>query len=104
MENYELTFVMPGKVTAAKKKSLQELVEKLVKTLKGKVLKTDDWGEIKFAYEISGNESGKYLHYWLELDKQAVSDINEKLRLEEGIIRYLLVRKEAPSSRKVGKK
>jgi small subunit ribosomal protein S6 len=94
MENYELTLVLPAKTTAAKKKSAQELIEKLVKTLKGKMLKTDDWGELKLSYKISGNESGIFLHHWLELDKQAVKDINNKLRLEEGVIRYLLVRKE----------
>lgn len=97
MENYELTLVLPAKTTTAKKKSVQELVEKLVKTLKGKLTKVDDWGELKLFYEISGNESGIFLHYWLELDKQAVKDINDKLRLEEGIIRYLLVRKEEQS-------
>jgi len=97
MEQYELTLVLPAKTTAATKRSVQELVEKLVKTLKGKITKVNDWGEIKLSYEISGNESGIFLHYWLELDKQSVKDINDKLRLEEGIIRYLLVRKEEQS-------
>jgi len=94
MENYELTLVLPAKISPAKKKSAQELVEKLVKTLKGKIAKVDDWGELKLSYKISGNETGNFLHYWLELDKQAVKNINDKLRLEEGIIRYLLVKKE----------
>ena len=100
MEKYELTIILPAKTTTAKKKSAQALVEKLVKTLKGKMLKTDDWGELKLSYKILENESGIFLHYWLELDKQAVNDINNKLRLEEGIIRYLLVRKENPPSHK----
>jgi small subunit ribosomal protein S6 len=94
MESYELTLVLPEKTTPAKKKSTQELVEKLIKTLKGKITKVDEWGELKLSYKIKGSESGIFLHYWLELEKQAVKEIDTKLRLEEDIIRYLLVKKE----------
>lgn len=95
MDKYELTTVLPGKTTSAKKKSAREFVEKLVKTLKGKVAKIDDWGELPLSYKIKGNESGIFIHFWLELDRQAVSGIDNKLRLEEGIIRHLLVKKES---------
>jgi small subunit ribosomal protein S6 len=101
MENYELTLVLPEKSTPAKKKSVQDLLEKLVKTLKGEITKVDDWGELVLSYKISGNNAGIFLHYWLELDKQVVKDIDTKLRLEEDVIRYLLVKKEVE---KKGKK
>jgi len=100
MEQYELTIVLPEKATSAKKKAAQDLIEKLTKTLKGKVVKVDDWGELKLSYQMLGNESGIFLHFSLELDKQAVKNINDKLRLEEGFIRYLLVRKENLPSKK----
>ena len=94
MNKYELTVVLGGKATPAKKKSVQELVEKLVKTLKGKVTKFDDWEKKDLAYKIKKNESGQFLHFELELSSESVKTINDKLRLEEDIIRYLLVNKE----------
>jgi len=100
MESYELTLVLPEKTTPAKKKSVQDLVEKLVKTLKGQISKLDDWGELELSYKIAGNYSGVFLHYLLELEKQVVKDINAKLRLEEDVIRYLLVKKEVEKKRK----
>ena len=37
MKDYELTIVLPGKFTPAKKKAVQERIEKLIKTFKGSV-------------------------------------------------------------------
>ena len=42
MHKYELTIVINGEASAAKKKGVQASVEKLVKTGKGKVVKKDD--------------------------------------------------------------
>jgi small subunit ribosomal protein S6 len=94
MQSYELTIILPGDVSSAKKKATQESVEKIVKVLKGKVGKVEDWGKKEFAYEIKKNTSGVYLHFPLELGEEAIKALPQKLNLEEGIIRYLLVRKE----------
>lgn len=92
MLNYELTVVLPGKATAAKRKKAKETIGKLVKTLKGKVGKADDWGKKDLSYEIKKNNSGFFLHFVLELDGQEVKNLEQKLNLEEGIIRHLIVR------------
>lgn len=94
MSRYELTVVLPGKSTPAKKKTSRESVEKIIKTLKGKIERADDWGEIGFSYPIAKNNTGNFLHFNLELNAESAKTIVEKLRLEEGIIRYLLVKKE----------
>ena len=105
MRNYELTIVLVGKVTPAKKKSVSADVEKLIKTAGGKITDTEDWGAREFAYEIKDERSGTYLHFKLELDPQSAKGLDSKLNLEESIARYLLVREEAiKKSMKVIKK
>ena len=91
MDKYELTLVLPGK-SKSKEKSVKENIEKLVKTNKGKVLKTDTWGEIELAYSIKKESSGFFVYFDLELDKSSVKAINDKLRMQEGFLRYLLVK------------
>ena len=91
---YELTIVLPGKATPAKKKSMREFVEKIVSVLKGKVLSTEDWGEKNLAYKIQKNETGAFLFFVLELNPESVKALDDKIRLEEGIIRYLIVKKD----------
>lgn len=77
-----------------KKKSVLEKTKKMISSLKGKVGKVDDWGELDLAYSIAGNDTGIFLLFNLELEAEAAKEIDSKLNLEEGIVRYLLVRKE----------
>jgi small subunit ribosomal protein S6 len=92
MQNYELTIITDGKATPAKIKSLLEKLEKIVKLQKGKLLKSENWGKRDFAYKINKLSTGNYLFVTLLLETSAVKGLREKLRMEEGIIRYLLVR------------
>ena len=92
MSKYELTIVISGKSTPAKKKSVGGMVEKLLKTFKGKVEKFDDWGEIDLAYQIKKSDSGVFLHYIVELESDSAKAIVQKLNLEEEILRYLMVK------------
>jgi len=94
MNKYELTVVLPSGTSDTKIKSAKESVEKLIEGLKGKVEKTDEWGEIELAYEISGNKSGIFSQFLLELDPASIKSVDDKLRHKEDIIRYLLVKKE----------
>ncbi|KKQ36856.1 MAG: 30S ribosomal protein S6 [Candidatus Woesebacteria bacterium GW2011_GWA1_37_7] len=94
MKDYELTIVLPGKFTPAKKKAVQERIEKLIKTFKGSVDKTNDWGVLDLSYKILGNTTGIFLNYDLKLEGKMVREVETKLKMEEDIIRYLLVRKD----------
>lgn len=93
MRNYELVIVLDGKVSAGKKKTVVEKLEKLVKDVKGKVSKSKDLGVKDLAYKIKKSMSGLFIHFELELDGAGVKDLAEKLRLQEDLLRYLLVRK-----------
>jgi len=91
MNAYELTLVLPGK-SKAKEKTFVEKVEKLVKVLDGKVTKKETWGEIELSYPIKKETSGFYLHFNLELDGKSVKGLDDKLRVDDGLIRYLTVK------------
>jgi small subunit ribosomal protein S6 len=94
MENYELTVVLPGKASANKKNKISKFIEDLLKTFEGKVKKTEDWGDIELAYLINKNSFGLFLYFEIELSPKLSKQLDDKLRLEEDIIRYLLIKKE----------
>ncbi len=91
MKNYELTIVLDGKASSAKKKAVQEKATAMVAAFRGKVGKTEDWGERELAYKIGKSESGHYIFMGLEMEAAGAKNLNDKLRLEEDLIRYLLV-------------
>ena len=85
MSKYELTVVLDGKATAAKKKKVIETIEKIVALAKGKLGKVEDWGV---------KETGLYLFFPLETPKSSVKMISTKLSQENDVNKYLLIRKD----------
>lgn len=91
VKKYELVIVVDGKASSAKKKATVEKVSKLVKTLEGTVVSTTDWGTKELSYPMKKLTSGTYFIFELELTGTAAKAINERLRLEEDILRYLVM-------------
>jgi ribosomal protein S6 len=79
MNNYELTLVLDGKSGAAKKK---------------KVTETKDWGVRDLAYKIGKSTTGLYVYFDLELDPAGAKALNEKLRTDADVLRFLVINKE----------
>lgn len=92
MNYYELTAVLPGEATASKKKQVKESIEKLVKIFKGEILDNKDWGDIEFSYPIAKNTSGFFMFYYLKLEGIEAKKLEEKLRVDEELIRFLMIR------------
>ncbi len=94
MNKYELTLVLDGKAGAAKKKKVAETLEKTLKIFKGAIKESKEWGVKELAYKLDKSETGLYLFFELELDPKGVKALNDKLRTDPDIMRYLIVRKE----------
>ena len=92
MQKYELTIVMDAKASVSKRKTVRETVEKTVALLKGKVGTVLDWGEKELASKIKGKSEGHLVHFPLELSPDSAKVLTEKMKTEDAIIRYLLVR------------
>lgn len=92
MQKYELTVIFPGDVNAAKVKTLKGKVEGIVKSLGGKVVKSDDWGKKDLFHTIENFKSGVFLHYQIELAGSETEKISLKFKLEKEILRHLLVK------------
>lgn len=92
MNNYELTVVLDGKATAAKKTAVTKSVEKILTMGKGKLVKTTDWGVKDLVYKIAKSTSGAFLHMEVSMEPSFVKQLDNKLKMEENVIRYLIVR------------
>lgn len=84
MNKYELSVVLDGKASAAKKKSFTEKITKMIELAKGKVGKIEDFGEKAY---------GIVLLFPLELTGEAAKGLLTKVRMDEDVKRQLLIRK-----------
>lgn len=94
MRVYELVLVFNPDLTSEKQKNQLEKIKKIAADLKGKVKKTMEWGRRELAYPIKKKNVGCYFLWEIELPEDKLGDFNNKLKIEEGLLRYLLVRKE----------
>lgn len=93
MRDYELVLVLDTKITGAKQKTLIDKVKKVVENGKGKVNSVDEWGKKELAYPIKKQTEAIYFLLQLELPPEALKKLEDSLRIEENVLRHLLVSK-----------
>lgn len=86
MRDYELTILLKADKDV---KSLTALVEKAG----AKEIKKTDAEKRPLAYEIAKVKEAFYIFFEFKLEGDKVSQLENQLRLQDNIIRYLLVRK-----------
>jgi small subunit ribosomal protein S6 len=94
MRDYEFTVILPPEQKKEERKDLIEKIEGWVKKKGGgKVVEQEEWGKKSLAYPIKGEENGFYIRFDLELDEDKVEAFNNRVQLENKILRYLIVKK-----------
>lgn len=76
-------------------KARKALLDSMVKKLTGedgKITKEDLWGNRDLAYPIKRQAKGFFAHFEIEADPKYAKGLDKTLKLEEDILRYLLVR------------
>jgi len=89
-----LVLILSSDLTSDNQKDLQTKIKKIVSDLKGEVKKADEWGKKEFTYPIKKIHSGYYFLWVLGLPETEVNALDKKLRQEENLLRYLLVKSE----------
>jgi len=101
MRDYELVLVVSPDLSSEKQKEQLEKVKKIITGLKGEVKKTEEWGKKQLAYpilpagrQVKKSEVGYYFLWEIHLPEKSLGELNQKLKIEEGILRYLVVKAE----------
>ena len=93
---YELIYIVTPESTEEMVTDLQTQVADVVSRFEAKIEKTENWGKRKLAYNIGSFNEGIYTLNLISgpADKVAemVSEIERRLRVDDRVIRYLVVR------------
>lgn len=94
MQNYELVYILAPTFEEEQLPLAYDSIGTLVQNLKGEVAETKPWGRRRLAYPIKGFREGNYVEMRFKLGPDAAIELERSLRLNEAVIRYLLVRKD----------
>ena len=92
MRSYELGFILHPDVEQADVTQAVEKVRNYITAIGGEVTSVDVWGRRQLAYPIRKQREGTYVFLQTQINPQAVGELERNLKLDEEILRYLLVR------------
>lgn len=92
---YELMFLLSPSLNESKRDASIKEIDKILADHGAKVFHVDDWGKKETAYTIKGNDEAYYVIYYFEVDNtNFVTELEEELRLDAGVIRHMLIKRE----------
>lgn len=92
MRDYELMVVLTPELDEAGVTAATERLTTLVSGRGGEVVDVQSWGRRRLAYPIQKHRDGYYAVAKLKLAPEAAEPLDRSLRLNEAVIRHLLVR------------
>jgi small subunit ribosomal protein S6 len=96
MQKYTLTVLINEKVSETERNAIFESIKKDF----GNLIKEDIWGVRSLAYEIKHSNKAFYAHFEFEAEPNSVITLDKNIRLNEDIVRYLIVKREETSNKK----
>ncbi len=97
--NYQLTILINNKLDEKKR---ADILDNVANSL-GTNFKKDFWGVRGLAYPIKHEEKAYYAHFDFEVEPGLIPDIDRRLKLNEEIVRYLLIKVDPKVAAKAGR-
>ncbi len=95
MNKYEIALVVSAKVDEEVRTATVEKAKEAVTSLGGQITNVDDWGIKQLAYEIQKMNEGFYYFIQFDAQPEIPGQLEQKLRIMDNVLRYLVVRAEA---------
>lgn len=92
MNFYEHTIVARQNLSQKDIDAIEKKYQDLINKNSGKVIKIEKWGLLNFKRKIKNFTKGYFLHYKLEGDLKTLNEIKSKTKLDNNIVRYLIVK------------
>ncbi len=89
---YEMMYIAAAETSDDDIAALNETITDIIETGGGSVVKMEDMGRRKLAYEINKKNDGYYVLFEIEGSGQEIAELERRMRVNDTIMRYLTVR------------
>ena len=95
MNKYELALVVSAKLEDEARDAVVEKAKGYITRFGGQISDVDEWGKKRLAYEIQKMKEAYYYFIHFESDAETPSEIEQRIRIMDNVIRFLCVRQDA---------
>ena len=95
MRTYQTVVIVKSDLEEMAVNNFNEKIKQFITKYSGSLLKLEIWGKKRLAYRIRKNRHGFYINFCHTLDPMSVPSFEKELRLDEGILKYLVIRLES---------
>ena len=94
MTKYELAVVVSAKLEDDERAKVVDKAKALIERFGGQITNIDEWGKKRLAYEIQKMREGFYYFIQFDAETSAPAEIESRIRIMDGVIRYLCVKQD----------
>src|SRR4030065_2344725 len=89
MRKYETIFILDPDLEEEQTQSAIEKVKGIITQNNGEILKVEDWGKRKLAYEVKKKAKGHYILIHFTGSPALVSELERNFRVMDAVIKYM---------------
>lgn len=94
METYELVVIINPTYDEERREGALKIIADLIKNKGGEVISQDMWGRKELSYPIKKHKEGVYVLFTFNVGKTEINDLDYKVKINDDVIRHLLVKKD----------
>ena len=98
MQLYESIFLVRPSLSDEDTNKIIEKMKGVVEKSGATLLKSENWGKKKLAYEVKRERKGTFVYLHFRSEGSVIGELERSYRLEDSVIKFLTVRldQEAP--------
>lgn len=92
MNIYENVVILNPSLNEEELKSTVDKITELIKNSGGDVLKVDNWGKKKLAYELNKQKMGVYFFFLFKAPSSAVRKIEDYFKVLDSVVKFMVIK------------
>ena len=94
MNKYEIMFIVRADIDEKTQTDTVKTFEKVLTNMKAKIVSNKDMGQKKLVYPIDKQLRGNYYVFNVEASAAAVKEFDRKAKIDDNILRHIVIREE----------
>ncbi|MBU0552472.1 30S ribosomal protein S6 [Myxococcota bacterium] len=92
LRKYELIYIIQPEALEEERTKISDRIEAIIEKMGATLVKKEDWGKRKLAYEIRKHSKGYYYYYVIVAGPGVTQEIERVLRMLDNVIRFMTIK------------